>query len=307
MLLGYFFGVFVSFFMFHRLLNLVREEIRLRGYSRRTEQVYLALLKEFFFFLAGCDRAGVVLDRVVYDQALARGESVFLEIDEVKIRAFLMEKVERDLSSETVNLYLCAIKFFYFRTLRCRGALEIVFARRNRRLPVVLSRREVVLLIRNVKNLKHRLMVALAYGSGLRVGELVHLKVRDLDFDGRRILVREGKGKKDRLTVLPDKLFVQLQRCCFGKSGGDFVFESERGGRLHERSLQTVFHRARKKAGILKDAHFHSLRHSFATHLLENGTNIRFVQELLGHRDIKTTQIYTQVSEGVLGRVKSPL
>lgn len=293
MLAGYDWGDFCYVDMLYILLNRCRNEIRLRGYSKTTEKLYLALIKEYLLFAAGADAVSVCAD--------------FSRPDEDKIRSFLYGKVERDLASQTVNLSLSAIKFFYVNVIKCRWNIDLKFAKKSRRLPVVLSRLEIVVILRNIKNLKHRLMVALTYGAGLRISEVTNLKVRDLDFVTERVLVRQSKNKKDRLTVMPDKLKVHLQRRCFGKQPGDFVFESERGGKLHTRSLQLVFGRALRKSHIVKDAHFHSLRHSFATHLIENGTNIRFVQELLGHSSIRTTQIYTQVGESALGKIKSPL
>ncbi len=302
---GYCSGLFY-FFMFAKFLNRVRGEIRLRGYSKRTEKSYVSLLREFFGFLVGCDKDGVVSDQFI--EKLGSGiDEIICNLDEDRIREFLMGKVDRGLAPQTVNLYLNAIKFFYYEVLRSRGRIGIRFAKFNRRLPVVLSRNEVYLIINNIANQKHKLMVALAYGAGLRVSEVIKLKVRDLDFGSMRVNVRMSKGKKDRVTLLPEKLKLALQRLCYGKTGGDFLFESERGGHLHPRSLQWVFKRALKKAGIAKDAHFHSLRHSFATQLLENGTDIRYVQELLGHASIRTTQVYTQVSQGIIDRIKSPL
>lgn len=297
-------------FMFAKFLNKTRGEIRLRGYSQRTEKLYLALLREYFFFLVGCDRYGVLLEAdagAVGNLDGLRVEDLVCRVDEEKIREFLMKKVDLGLAPQTVNLYLNAVKFFYYDVLRLRVRIDIRFAKFNRRLPVVLSRQEVYLILNNIANKKHRLMVALAYGAGLRVSEVIKLKVRDLDFSLMKLDVRMSKGKKDRVTLLPERLRLALQRQCYGKVGADFVFESERGGHLHARSLQVVFLRALKKSGIAKDAHFHSLRHSFATQLLENGTDIRYVQELLGHASIRTTQVYTQVSAGVLEKIKSPL
>ena len=321
--------------MFAGFLNRVRDEIRLRGYSARTEKIYVGFLREFFGFLVGCDKDGVLRgekginnEKLIINNEPAAARNFSLQnfgyrvfpldkinsvdericrLDEAKIREFLLGKVGRGLAPQTVNLYLNAIKFFYYEVLGCQGRIGIRFAKFNRRLPVVLSRGEVFLVLANIKNLKHRLMVGLAYGAGLRVSEVVKLRVRDLDFGCMRICVRESKGKKDRLTLMPEKLRLGLQRRCYGKAGGDFVFESERGGRLHVRSIQKAFLLGLKRAGIVKDAHFHSLRHSFATHLLENGTDIRYVQELLGHASIRTTQVYTQVSSGMLGKIQSPL
>jgi site-specific recombinase XerD len=133
------------------------------------------------------------------------------------------------------------------------------------------------------------------------------LRVRDIDLNGLTVVVRQGKGRKDRLTVVSAALSPELQQIMAGKDGGDYVFASERGGRLTEASAQKVFYQALARAGINRPATFHSLRHSFATHLLENGVDVRYVQELLGHANIRTTQIYTHVTNPSLKNIKSPL
>lgn len=150
-------------------------------------------------------------------------------------------------------------------------------------------------------------MVAIAYSGGLRVSEIVNLKVNDLDLPELMIHLKGAKGNKDRITILPEKLIKDIQNLVSSKSYNDYVFSSERGGKLTERTAQKVFENALKKSGIKKEATFHSLRHSFATHLLENGVDIRYVQELLGHANIRTTQIYTKVTNPALKKIKSPL
>ena len=150
-------------------------------------------------------------------------------------------------------------------------------------------------------------MISLAYGAGLRVSEVVKIRVKDLNFLEKIIYVRQAKGNKDRITVLPEKLLPDLKDFAFKKNKDDFLFESERGGLLTTRTAQKIFSSALLKAGISADATFHSLRHSFATHLLENGTDIRYIQALLGHRSIRTTQRYTQVSASGIRNIKSPL
>ncbi len=156
-------------------------------------------------------------------------------------------------------------------------------------------------------NLKHRTLLAITYAAGLRVSETVRLRVQDIDLNGLTVTVRQGKGKKDRLTVFSAVLAPEIQKCMVGKEGSDYLFASERGGRLVEATAQKVFYQAMRRVGIIKPATFHSLRHSFATHLLENGTDVRFVQELLGHANIRTTQIYTHVTNPSLKNIKSPL
>jgi len=158
-----------------------------------------------------------------------------------------------------------------------------------------------------LKNPKHQLLLSLAYGAGLRVSEAISLKVQDLDLDELTIHIKQAKGQKDRLSVIPESLVDSLKNLVAGKTGKDFVFASERGGKLTTRTAQKVFENSLVASGVKKDATFHSLRHSFATHLLENGTDVRYVQELLGHSNIRTTQVYTQVTNPQLKNIKSPL
>ncbi|MBU0964460.1 tyrosine-type recombinase/integrase, partial [Patescibacteria group bacterium] len=162
-------------------------------------------------------------------------------------------------------------------------------------------------MIDSIRNAKHKLLISLTYGSGLRVSEIVSLKVKDLDLEELVIHIKQAKGKRDRITIFPGKLKQDMQSFIDGKEKNDYVFASERGGKLSSRTAQKVFEHALKRAGIQKQASFHSLRHSFATHLLENGTDIRYVQELLGHQNIRTTQRYTQVTHTSLKKIISPL
>lgn len=147
----------------------------------------------------------------------------------------------------------------------------------------------------------------MAYGAGLRISEAISLKVKDVNLEELTIHLKNAKGKKDRITIFPEKIRSNLQGLMAEKNLDDYLFESERGGKLTERTAQKVFENALRGIGIKKEATFHSLRHSFATHLLENGVDVRYVQELLGHQNIRTTQIYTQVTNPKLKNIKSPL
>lgn len=258
-------------------------ELRLRHYSIKTERIYVRCV-----------------DLYLQDKG-----SLGFDLDHLK--SFLLSKFDNGAAPETVNLYLNAVKFFYREILHYRGEIGLKFARRNLRLPVVLSREEVQKILDCTLNKKHRLLLALAYGAGLRVSEVVNLKVRDIDFDRNMILVREGKGGKDRVTLLPMKLLDELKVSVTERTGGEILFESERGGKLTTRTAQKVFEMALSRVGILKNASFHSLRHSFATHCLENGVDVRYIQFLLGHNNIRTTQRYMQVSQTCLNKICSPL
>jgi len=258
-------------------------ELQLRNYSPRTIKAYTLYIKEF----------------------LDECQPVSKMPDIAKIQAFLLKK--RGLSAQARNLRLAAIKFLYIHVFRTVGHIDIRNAKKGKYLPVVLSRRQVLAIIDAVKNKKHKLMIALAYGAGLRVSEVVSLQVKDVDFDRGTLHLRQAKGKKDRITLIPKQLRADLQRVIGYKGGNQLLFESERGGRLTTRTIQAVFRRARDQAHIVKDASFHSLRHSFATHMLENGVDVRFVQELLGHANIRTTQMYTHVANTHIQHLTSPL
>jgi site-specific recombinase XerD len=199
-----------------------------------------------------------------------------------------------------------AINFLYCQIYGRVGFKKFRHPKRSQKLPVVLSREEIKSILGQIKNNKHRLMVKLAYAAGLRVSEVVNLKVADIDLDELTVTVREGKGGKDRLSVLSESMIADIRDLTAGKEIVDLVFESERGGKLTTTTLQKVFIRALKKSGVKKSATFHSLRYSFATHLLENGVDVRYVQELLGHANIRTTQVYTKVTNPRLKNIRSP-
>lgn len=266
------------------LLEAMQLEMRLRNYSQRTISAYSGCVANYFL-----------------------SRNLDFTFDMAYLRSFLEKKLDEGKSGQTVNLYLNALKFFYGEFLGVKRHIDLKFAKRSKRLPVVLSRSEIGKILGVVANRKHKLMLALAYGSGLRVSELVALRARDLDFEEGLIRVRLGKGAKDRITILPESLMEDLACYVAGRGRDDYVFSSERGGKFSSRTPQKVFERAAAEAGIVKDASFHSLRHSFATHLIEEGVNLRYVQELLGHSSIRTTQLYTKVTSLGLKNVKSPL
>ncbi|MBU0612166.1 tyrosine-type recombinase/integrase [Patescibacteria group bacterium] len=198
------------------------------------------------------------------------------------------------------------LSFFYNQVLKIYEKINLKFAKRNKSLPVVLSRDEIKRIIESITNYKHKLMITLAYSSGLRVSELVNLKIKDLDLHGLTIHLKGSKGMKDRITIFPEKILNEIKNMIAGKNNENYVFESERGGKLTTATAQKVFQKSLEKLGITKPATFHSLRHTFATHLLENGVDVRYVQELLGHSNIRTTQIYTHVMNPAIKNIKSP-
>lgn len=271
--------------MQQKYLEQTSQELRLRNYSFKTIKAYLGCLREYFDF-----------------------KKFNLEkIDEENIKQFLLNKQDKNYSSQTINLYLNAIKFFYREVLKISKKINLKIQKRSKKLPIVLSREEIKNIIESIKNPKHKLIISLAYGAGLRISEVISLKAKDVNLEELTIHLKNAKGKKDRITIFPEKIKTDIQNLIAGKNPNNYLFESERGGKLTERTAQKVFENALRGVGIKKDATFHSLRHSFATHLLENGVDVRYVQELLGHQNIRTTQIYTQVTNPKLKNIKSPL
>lgn len=256
------------------MIEMLRQYMRVAGYSPRTIKAYCRCIEE----IGGQDLFGYL------DKLASQGRSPY-----------------------TLNQYHQAYKLYVTKVKGQRWEGKFPYAKRHKKLPVVLTRDEIVRLVGQVSNNKHMLLIQLTYGAGLRVSEVVKLRVEDVDLTEKCLVVRDGKGKKDRLTVLPARLINDLQKMMAGKQMSDFLFESERGGKLSTRTAQAVFTMALHKAKIKKPATFHSLRHSFATHLLENGVDVRYVQELLGHKSITTTQLYTKVTNPSLKNIRSPL
>lgn len=266
-------------------LKQTKDELRLRNYSHKTVKSYIFCLRRYFEFL----------------------KKDFNKLDINSIKKFLLEKQTKGYSPQTINLYLNAIKFFYREIIKTTKQIDLKFAKRSKKLPVVLSRQEIKKIVNSIQNPKHKLLIALSYGSGLRVSETINLKVKDINIKELIIHLKHTKGKRDRITIFPEKLKTEIRNLTAGKSKESIVFESERGGKLTTRTAQKIFAKSLKKVNIKKQATFHSLRHSFATHLLENGVDTRYVQELLGHQNIRTTQIYTKVTNPKLKNIKSPL
>jgi integron integrase len=313
-----------------RLLDQARAKIRLKHYSLRTEQVYLQWMRRYI---------------------RANGLRHPRELDESALEAFLTDLATRQrVSASTQNQALSALLFLYREVLAIKlpWMENVVRAKGSRRLPVVLSRGEVALLLRNLSG-RNWLMASLLYGSGLRLMECLRLRVKDVDIARNEITVREGKGAKDRRTVLPaslkDALLRQMEDvrvlhaadldAGFGavslpfalarkypnapkELGWQYMFPAtrravdprdgnEKRHHLDEKVLQRAVSTSARAAGIRKPVSPHTLRHSFATHLLEAGADIRTIQELMGHKDVATTQIYTHVLNRGAGGVVSPL
>ena len=212
-----------------------------------------------------------------------------INIDDIK--AYQAEKL-LDKASKSIVLFLSAIRYAYSNILQKDPTLGIKRPKKELRIPEVLTKNEVKLLLDSLENKKSRLMVSLIYACGLRVSELTNLKIKDLNFEEKIGYVRQSKGRKDRIFNIPESLTKNLQRQVQYQrdNNKEFLFSGLKN-KISTRNIQQIVNKAATRAGIKKSVHPHTLRHSFATHLLENNTDIRKIQELLGHADLNTTQI----------------
>ncbi|NUQ62853.1 MAG: tyrosine-type recombinase/integrase [Pirellulales bacterium] len=230
------------------------------------------------------------------------------EITREDVRDFLELLVDGGAGSSTISGHLSAIRTAFDKMCGARITLGLLTPRRPQRLPIVLSEPEVLRLLDAAPSLRDKLLLGLLYAIGVRVSEVVRLKWQDFDFDRRTVSIWQGKGRKDRQVMLPESfkpLLIELSKTF---KPDEYVFPGDRRGRhLSPRTAQRIMERARRIAGIGKKATPHSLRHSFATHLLEHGTDIRFIQELLGHKRLDTTKIYTRVAVFRHQEIRSPL
>jgi site-specific recombinase XerD len=266
----------------------MERDLQIRGFSRSTQQCYLARMKAMVrFFMRPPDEL-TLEDIHAYQLHLTR---------------------DRKVCWAAFNQTVCAIRFFYGVTLNRDWDIQrIPYQKTGRKLPVVLSCEEVSELFQVVTNLKHRAILMAAYAGGLRVSEVTHLRVSDIDGQRMMLRVEQGKGRQDRYVMLSHRLLAVLREYWKDYRTRHWLFTGQNPERpLTRGSVHKIFHKARLKAGITKKVSVHGLRHSFATHLLESGINIRKIQLLLGHRSLRSTQIYTHVARDYLEDTPSPL
>ncbi|MBI2503090.1 MAG: tyrosine-type recombinase/integrase [Candidatus Latescibacteria bacterium] len=270
------------------LLDRFSQELHLRRYSPKTCKVYQGAVRRF----------------------LECFKKDYSQLTTNEIRTYLLRLVEREeISASFQNQTISAIKLLFEWVIKRPQLLEdLPRPRRGRRLPAVMSRNATENILNAVVNLKHQTLLVLMYSAGLRVGEVVRLQVDDLDEGRGLIRVKSGKGDKDRYTLYSTLARQMVRAYRREYQPQKWLFPGALPGRhVTERSVQQVVAQVRKKTGLGPQVTSHTLRHSFATHLLENGTDLRYIQELLGHSSPKTTQIYTHVSRRDLGRIQSPV
>lgn len=231
------------------------------------------------------------------------------DLDSEKLRSYFLYIINvQKLSENTIHSRMNAVKFYFEQVLhREKFFMEIPRPKKKSLLPKALSTNDIKKMFDVLDNIKHKLILKLCYGMGLRVSELVNIKITDIDSHRMQVLVSQGKGKKDRYVVLPESVLEQLRNYYLEYRPKVFLFEGQGGGSYSVRAAQKVFKNAMNKAKINKVVGVHSLRHSYATHLIEQGTDIRFVQDLLGHQSIRTTMVYTHLSDAAKRKIKSPL
>ena len=263
------------------------EDLALAGYSPKTQRSYLdAVRKLAKYYMRSPDR-----------------------LSEEEVRQFFLYLINRRKAAKsTVTIYLCGIKFFFEKTLgRLWPVFDLVRPKRSKKLPVVLSREEVRAVLKLIKHPVIRMALTAMYACGLRISEAVRLTVRDIDGDRKQLWVRCGKGGKDRAVPLPDHILKLLRSHYknFG-NGGTWLFPQKQG-HIGTDILQDAFKQALQETGIKKSATPHTLRHSYATHLLENGEDITTLQKILGHADISTTKIYLHLTNRISERLDKSL
>lgn len=271
-----------------KIINVMEQELKLRGYSFKTRKAYIEQVKRFLNY---CNK-----------------DIKFVNTED--IRLYMEWLLENNLLTHSyINQAVSGIKFLFNKVLKQpKITMNVPRPKKENKLPNVLGQVEVVNILESIQNLKHKTILFLVYSAGLRVGEVVRLKINDIDSERMLIHIRQGKGKKDRCSVLSKIALDQLRLYYKAYKPKEWLFVGGNDkGHLTERTVQKIFENACNKVGIKKDVSVHTLRHSFSTHLLEGGTDLRYIQELLGHQSSKTTEVYTHVTKKSLMNIESPL
>lgn len=262
-------------------------KLELKRYANNTVRTYVSCFEAFINYYR---------DRELSD------------LNENDIRAYLQKLIHEDSSNSYINQAINSIKFYYEVVMEMPNRFySIERPRTEEKLPQVLAKEEIFSIIENTNNIKHRCIVSLLYSGGLRRNEVLNLRPGDIDGKRMVIMVRSGKGNKDRYTILSEKLLKELREYYLQWRPKQYLFEGQTGSRYSAESVAKIVKEASKRAGIQKRVTPHMLRHSFATHLLEGGTDLRYIQVLLGHKSSKTTEIYTHVATNIFFKIKNPL
>jgi integrase/recombinase XerD len=268
-------------------MDLMYQKLVLKGYSKNTIKTYMHMFKQFLRHIHPMPLHQVGISHIMH----YHNELV----------------TKRNVSASYQNQSINAIKFYIEKVLNLpKIQYDLCRPRKSKSLPKVLSLDEVSRILDVTKNIKHKAILSVIYGCGLRISECINLKNQDIDSSNMRVWVRNAKGKKDRITLLSPSLLELLRDYYRVYKPKQWLFEGVGDKQYSPSSIRQVFNRSKKKAGVNIPATVHTLRHSFATHLLDCGTNLRYIQKLLGHSSSKTTEIYTHVSTTNLTNIKSP-
>jgi integrase/recombinase XerD len=263
------------------------KKLELKKYAANTVKIYVSFFEKFINHFKG---------------------KRLLDINEEDIRNYLQMLVQQGKSSSYLNQAVNAIKFYYEVVLEMPNRFySVERPRAEQKLPKVLSKNEIIKLLSCIGNMKHKCIVSTLYSGGLRLGEALNLKLNDIDSDRMLIRILQGKGNQDRYTLLSTSLLTDLREYYKSYAPKLYLFEGKKGGKYTPSSVQRIINVAADRAGFIKRVSPHMLRHSFATHLLENGADLRYIQTLLGHKSANTTEIYTHVAINTLSSIKSPL
>jgi integrase/recombinase XerD len=279
----------IAFTSIHgKRLDEYTKTLKIKSYSPKTIKTYYSLFRIFLKYFNGKE-----IDSLTGEE----------------IRDYLLYLIEkRHMSRSFENQTINSIKFYYEKILgRPPEPYYIQRPKSERKLPVVLSEEEVIMILKQIDNLKHKCIIYIIYSAGLRLSEVVNLQVNDIDSKRRVITIRHGKGAKDRFTLLSEKVLQMLREYYREYHPKEWLFEGISGGQYSMRSVQEILKKALSKTNIRKHVSIHTLRHSFATHLLEHGIDLTYIQDFLGHTNPKTTQIYTHITQKGIDNIKSPL
>lgn len=270
------------------ILKKYKELLIQKRYSNNTQRIYCNYFKDYCVYF---------------------NEEKLEDVTKNQINSYILEMIKlKNISISQQNQRINAIKFYYEKVLgRQKQYYELHRPKKEHKLPKVLSKNEVKNILNSCNNIKHKCILMLIYSAGLRRSELIDLKISDIDSERMVINISGAKGKKDRISLLSDNLLQLLRQYYREYNPKTFLFEGQAGGKYSPTSIANILKKAALKANVKKTVTPHMLRHSFATHLLEQGTDLRYIQELLGHKSSKTTEIYTYVSKRAIDKIKNPV
>ena len=271
-----------------KVLEQYRNLLIQQRYSQNTIDIYCSYFKDFCNFFKNSD---------------------LLNIKPEQINKYILDLIKiKNIYISQQNQRINAIKFYYEKLLgREKQYYTLHRPKKEHKLPKVLSKNEVKRILNSCNNIKHRCILMLIYSAGLRRSELIDLKISDIDSERMVINIKGAKGKKDRISLLSENTLLILRDYYKNYKPHNFLFEGQNGGKYSATSVANILKKSAQKAGLTKNVTPHTLRHSFATHLLEQGTDLRYIQELLGHNSSKTTEIYTHVSKKAIDKIKNPI